>query len=83
MTIQEKKTVQERLSRQDRTTAKQSNSQRKRGGKKMHRQLPVSHKKKRPPIKSSKSNASRDRNAARATLGKGLAVSAFPLYVPV
>ena len=25
----------------------------------------------------------RDRNAARATLGEGLAVSAFPLYVPV
>jgi len=34
------------------------------------------------PIKYSKSNTSRDRNAARATLGKGLAVSAFPLYVP-
>ena len=26
---------------------------------------------------------SRDRGTARATLGKGLAVSAFPLYVPV
>jgi hypothetical protein len=25
----------------------------------------------------------RDRNAARATLGHGLAVSAFPRYVPV
>ena len=25
----------------------------------------------------------RDRNAARATLGNSLAVSAFPLYVPV
>jgi hypothetical protein len=25
----------------------------------------------------------RDRGTARATLGKGLAVSAFPLYVPV
>jgi hypothetical protein len=25
----------------------------------------------------------RDRSTARATLGKGLAVSAFPLYVPV
>ena len=25
----------------------------------------------------------RDRTAVRATLGKGLAVSAFPLYVPV
>ena len=25
----------------------------------------------------------RDRNTARATLGRGLAVSAFPLYVPV
>ena len=25
----------------------------------------------------------RDRNTARATLGKGLAVSAFPRYVPV
>ena len=25
----------------------------------------------------------RDRNAARATLGEGLAVSAFPLSVPV
>jgi len=25
----------------------------------------------------------RDRGAARATLGEGLAVSAFPLYVPV
>ncbi|MGH8491257.1 MAG: hypothetical protein ACREXS_20935 [Gammaproteobacteria bacterium] len=27
--------------------------------------------------------AGRDRNATRATLGKGLSVSAFPLYVPV
>jgi hypothetical protein len=25
----------------------------------------------------------RDRNAARATLGEGLSVSAFPRYVPV
>jgi hypothetical protein len=25
----------------------------------------------------------RDRNAVRATLGEGLSVSAFPLYVPV
>jgi hypothetical protein len=25
----------------------------------------------------------RDRSTARATLGEGLAVSAFPLYVPV
>ena len=25
----------------------------------------------------------RDRNVARATLGKSLAVSAFPLYVPI
>ena len=25
----------------------------------------------------------RDRNTARLTLGEGLAVSAFPLYVPV
>jgi hypothetical protein len=25
----------------------------------------------------------RERNTARATLGKGLSVSAFPLYVPV
>jgi len=37
----------------------------------------------RPPMKSSKSNSSRDRNAASATLGKGLAIPAFPLYVPV
>ena len=28
-------------------------------------------------------NTDRDRNATRATLGEGLAVSAFPLYVPV
>ena len=28
-------------------------------------------------------NIGRDRDAARLTLGKGLAVSAFPLYVPV
>jgi len=30
-----------------------------------------------------KETVGRDRNAARATLGNSLAVSAFPLYVPV
>jgi hypothetical protein len=33
--------------------------------------------------RSNGDNLSRDRNTARATLGKGLAVSAFPRYVPV
>jgi hypothetical protein len=36
------------------------------------------------PSGSSYSDADgRDRGTARATLGEGLAVSAFPLYVPV
>ena len=35
------------------------------------------------PPRPSSSTSGRDRNAARAALGKGLAVSAFPRYVPV
>jgi hypothetical protein len=39
------------------------------------------HRQRRHPGKVS--YRGRDRNAARAALGKGLAVSAFPRYVPV
>jgi pimeloyl-ACP methyl ester carboxylesterase len=37
----------------------------------------------RRPLPRRDGRCGRDRSTARATLGKGLAVSAFPLYVPV
>jgi hypothetical protein len=44
-------------------------------------QRPRPHAGQRPPLLSPR--AVSGRNTTRATLGKGLAVSAFPLYVPV